>query len=137
VGDFRVLVTGSREWADHQFIRNVLDTCRGRAGGMIVVHGDNPRGADSIAAQWVVDTFRYATDGAWVAADPHPADWKRLGRAAGAARNQVMADKGADLCYAFFWRGADNAGTADCAARARAAGIPVTEYWGGQDNDGD
>jgi YspA, cpYpsA-related SLOG family len=130
VSDYRVLITGSRDFTRHQLIRDFLDLCREDCGdGMVVVHGDNPRGADAIAALWVVHTFRYATTGPWVAAEPHPAKWGRLGGAAGPVRNQEMVDLGADICGAFFKVGAENKGTSDCADRARAAGINVWELW--------
>jgi YspA, cpYpsA-related SLOG family len=134
MSDYRVLVTGSRDWRDHETIRSVLDACRASlmpGDVMVVVHGDNKSGADAIAAHWVRHTFRYGADGVPVAAEPHPADWLRLGKRAGAARNQEMADKGARVCYAFYWAGAGNIGTADCAERARGAGIPVGDYHGG------
>lgn len=132
--DYRVLVAGSRDWRDHETIRRVLDACRMSlmpGDVMVVVHGDNKSGADAIAAHWVRHTFRYGTDGVPVVAEPHPADWLRLGKRAGAARNQVMVDKGARVCYAFFWEGAENAGTSDCVTRADDAGIPIGKYVGG------
>lgn len=122
VPDYRVLVTGSREWADRNFLRAVLDVANDGMAPLLVIHGANPNGADALAEEWCRDNG--------VASDPHPANWKRLGKAAGSARNQVMADEGADVCYAFYWPGAANKGTADMAERAEKAGIPVRRFYG-------
>jgi hypothetical protein len=120
---YRILVTGSREWADHQLIHNVLSACRAGVSEMVIVHGVCPHGADAVAQAWCE---RHG-----VPSELYPADWARLGKAAGHARNQVMIDKGADVCYAFYWEGAVNSGTADCVARAEAAGISVRKFYGG------
>lgn len=59
-----------------------------------------------------------------VSEEPYPADWVRLGRAAGPVRNQLMIEQGKpDLVVAF----PGNFGTADCVRRAKAAGVPVME----------
>jgi hypothetical protein len=130
MSEYRVLVTGSRGWANREFIFDVLDACReGVTGGMVVIHGACPSGADAIAARWVADTFRSKATGARVAAEPYPADWGRWRGRAGMIRNQQMVDKGADVCYAFFWNGAANKGTADCAQRAEDAGIFVRRFY--------
>lgn len=93
-------------------------------------------------AEKVSDTHDWPTE-------EHPADWtapcrdtcgkrdhRRPGRggveycpAAGDYRNQEMVDAGADVCLAFFKHGARNAGTADCARRAKAAGITVVRIY--------
>lgn len=58
--------------------------------------------------------------------EPHPADWPRHKRAAGAIRNRAMVALGADLLLAFPWGGPDRSpGTHDCVDAARRAGIPV------------
>jgi len=140
VTGYRVLVTGSRDWADQKAVFDALDACFARYAyraklssgyldwAVTVVHGDCPTGADHWAHVWY--EIRKTLWHEHVLEDPHPADWDRLGKAAGGARNQVMADKGADECLAFYWYGAGNAGTADCASRAAEAGIPVTSIYG-------
>ena len=79
------------------------------------VHPDRLLGADWQAHRWAESTR--------VGTDPHPADWKKLGAAAGPVRNQAMVDAGARLCIAFPLE--TSAGTWDCARRARKAGIEV------------
>jgi hypothetical protein len=115
---YRVLVTGSREWDDAQELRLALIHATAlRLDSVIIVHGACPTGADALAAEWAQD---YG-----VTPEPHPADWDAYGKAAGPRRNAEMVALGADLCLAFFKRGAGNRGTSDCASQALAAGIPV------------
>jgi len=131
----RVLITGSRTWADVETIRRALAEIVDSypqgwdPRGIVLVHGGcnvrwgnrlerNPKGADAIAhtlwKSWGLEV------------DMHKAQWARHGRAAGPIRNKDMVDRGADLCLAFILD--DSPGATDCARRARDAGIPVHEY---------
>jgi hypothetical protein len=114
---FRLIVTGSRTWTDRPSIERALAAVLARhPEGVTIVHGACPRGADAIAAAWAART-------PGVTVEPHPADWKRHGRAAGHIRNREMADIGAGGCAAFHL---DNSpGTAGMIREATAAGIPV------------
>jgi hypothetical protein len=58
--------------------------------------------------------------------EPHPADWKRHGRAAGPIRNAEMVALGADVCLALPI--GLSPGTRGCIDLAEAAGIPVRCY---------
>lgn len=117
----RLLVTGSRHWADRDKVFEVLDEVYDRKGPLVVVHGACPSGADHYAKRWVRSRRRVLQ---WqVDEDPHPANWRQYGDGAGPIRNQEMVDTGADLCLAFLT--AESKGTYDCIARARRAGIPV------------
>lgn len=87
----RILVTGSRDWADEQAIREELEPYVGT--GAILVHGACPTGADEIAR-------RYWT-GLGLPEEAHPADWS-LGRSGGPTRNVAMVAAGADVCLAFI-----------------------------------
>jgi hypothetical protein len=127
VAEYRVLVTGSREWADRDLLERVLGAMLQRHRPLVIVHGKCGAGADMMAARWVAMVRR---ENFSVREEPHPARWDLLGKAAGHARNQEMADLGADVCLAFYWKGAENAGTSDCVARATAAGIPVEGIYG-------
>lgn len=152
---YRVLVTGSREWAsdlyatrpgkkypamidgwrqapspDRDVMQSALRDARARANGrhMVIVHG-GARGADHLASM-----LGFYADNAHT--EPHPADWDRqddgsYDRSAGFRRNQKMVDLGADLCLAFLKKGAGNRGTKHCADLARKAGIEVVEVWSG------
>lgn len=128
----RILVTGSRDWADRNAVYRALNQVCDDFGlnyppdeygntmpdpsRITVVHGHCPTGADQIADDWCI--------GAFFEAERHPADWDRHGKAAGPIRNQEMVDLGADLVLAFPARGISR-GTWDCVDRAREAGIPV------------
>jgi hypothetical protein len=123
----RILITGSRDWADHATIRSALlqaiadiqHTAHPDCALVTVVHGA-ARGADTIAA-------RIATAlGCHVEA--HLAHWERYGRRAGHVRNAEMVNLGADICLAFP-RGVSR-GTRGCVELARKAGIPVRIHEG-------
>lgn len=115
----RILVTGSRNWADRDVVfETLMDVLaeRGHPADMVLVHGACPTGADKMADEIWCGFLGYRVE-------RHPAEWSQFGRAAGPRRNQEMVDAGADLCVAFLMPG--SRGTADCVKRAEAAGIPV------------
>jgi hypothetical protein len=121
----RILVTGSREWDDWQLVSTALigATLGTDWRKVTLVHGSCPSGLDYIADQLARSMG--------MTPEPHPADWDRHGKAAGPIRNQEMTDAGADICLAFYKKGAANRGTRDCAAKAVRAGIPVKRFEGG------
>ncbi|AER26145.1 DprA-like DNA processing chain A [Mycobacterium phage Bongo] len=143
----RVLITGSRDWADRQAVWLALNHEMGheeaRHDGLLVIQGDCPTGADRFAHEW------YLTQASkWVREKAMPADWNRdcTGQCyhkprfkngkqycpvAGHLRNQAMVDFGADVCLAFPLE--DSRGTQDCMKRAKRARIPVRNLgWGGE-----
>jgi len=133
----RILVTGSRRWANRLAIAYTLHSlvvASGAGDDVVVIHGAQTgadRIADGIATAWGWRT------------EPHLARWyddclstcthlPRFDRngnvycpAAGNYRNQLMVDRGADFCAAFPLR--DSVGTPDCVKRARRAGIRIVE----------
>lgn len=131
----RVLVTGSRTWDDEQRTADALrearrDALQDGAGGILVVHGACPHGADRQAADWC------AANG--VPTEPHPAAPETDGRDAGYIRNRHMVAAGAELCLVLVGpctsgtcrrpkpHGSHDAGA--CAELARNAGIPVRRW---------
>lgn len=121
VHKYRVLVTGSREWADRELLWGVLDVAAS-AAPIIVVHGKCPKGADRMAQEWCDDRG--------VSFEQHPADWQRYHNGAGLVRNQEMVNLGADVVYAFFaGDGTSSKGTADCVKRAEKAGLQVRKFY--------
>lgn len=85
---------------------------------MVVVHGDCPKGGDRLAA-------RYARLWSW-GVEPHPANWRDLGKRAGFVRNEHMVNTMPDLVVAFIVDGSH--GATHCAGLAEEAGIPVRYY---------
>lgn len=112
----RVMVTGSREWAERTIIRMELARLCGHP--VVLVHGD-ARGADRECAA-IAESLGFTTEG-------HPADWGAHGRAAGPIRNREMLDSGIDLVLAFHVH--DSRGTADAVREARRRGIPTRRWW--------
>lgn len=143
MGDpYRVLVTGSRDWADHDTVRAALAVARWDAQGpMVVVHGASPSGADAIASWWCRSFSR--NEGLGISEERHPAKrhptqdfgpWP----GAGPRRNAYMVGLGADVCLAFIgpctrpncqWPQAHSShGASGCALLAERAGIPVRRW---------
>lgn len=119
----RILVTGSRTWADYATIHNHLAGYwyGQNRGPLTVVHGACPRGADQIASEWV-RALRHPE----VTEERHPADWNRLGNRAGYARNADMVKLGADICFAFILD--RSRGATHCAELAERAGIRTQRF---------
>jgi hypothetical protein len=123
----RIIVTGSRDWTDRNVLYRALDDRAPgfTALGLTLAQGLCPTGADALARQWARDRLALVAD--------YPADWTRLGPAAGPIRNKEMVDAGADLCLAFVNRCRASRctrpeihgshGATNCAELATAAGI--------------
>lgn len=121
----RVIVTGSRDFADAALIERVLGELLAEHRLLLLVHGACPTGADAIADAWA---RRTQVAGGNVLIDRFPANWGNYGRAAGMRRNAEMVASGAHLCLAFYQPGAANKGTSGCVKLARRAGIKVQPY---------
>jgi hypothetical protein len=143
----RILVTGSRDWADYkavarELVRYISENSVLRndsfgypvdwdTQGWVIVHGACPTGADHWADEYAISN--------WIEVERHPADWALHGPAAGPRRNTEMVDEGADVCIAFVkecvrpfckrpkphW----SHGTSDCIRKAEAAGIEVRRIY--------
>ncbi|WP_371793047.1 DUF2493 domain-containing protein [Streptomyces sp. NBC_01471] len=135
---YRILVTGSRDWADHDLVRDALATVTYQHVPAVIVHGACPSGADAMASWWV---RRYQLLGITEEKHPakgHPTEDFGPWPGAGPRRNQHMISLGADLCLAFVMpcRKASctrpqphgSHGTTGCADRAERAGITVRRY---------
>lgn len=107
----RVLVCGSRDWADEDVI---ADRLADLPANTQILHGA-ARGVDQIAAN-IADLY-----GLEVFA--FPADWAVHGRRAGIMRNLVMLDEHPDLVLAFQRDG--SRGTQHTIDEARRRRIPV------------
>lgn len=113
----RVLITGSRDWADENQINRVLEDLWDSIGPFVLVHGA-ARGADQTGEIHQATLFRPT--------ESHPADWGRYGKRAGYVRNAEMVAAGADLCIAFIRN--RSRGATMCADLAEKAGIRVIRY---------
>jgi hypothetical protein len=110
----RVLVTGSREWADLGPIRRELAKL---PAGAIVIHGA-ARGADRLAGE--------AAAGLGLDVRPCPADWERYGKGAGHIRNRrMLAEDKPDLVLAFHGNLDESSGTRHMVEIGSRAAVPV------------
>lgn len=112
----RILVCGGRDFADRQFLYDVLDeqslVC---SFPLRIIHG-GARGADALVHEWAIERG--------VECVTYPADWATHGRAAGPIRNQNMLDLEQPWLVIAFDGGR---GTSDMVRRATKAGVRVLE----------
>lgn len=118
----RVLVSGSRTWADKASVwlrlQQELDHCvePSPTGALMeLVHGHCPSGADQLADRW----GRTQPN---VIVERHPADWPGFPTRAGMIRNRVMIESGIDV--ALFFIHDDSPGATGCLRMARKAKVP-------------
>lgn len=126
--DFRVFVTGSRDWPNRQTIRDALygaatEAVLSGADALVVVHG-YADGADADAHEWCDDNPAILFDGEIlpVIEEIHRAAWKLQGRGAGFIRNQRMAKRLINRCLAFIHR--NSKGASHALGCAEKAGVP-------------
>ena len=109
--EVRVIVCGSRRWADRDMIRRALV----EVGATVVIEGE-AQGADTIAREIAEELS--------IPVETYPADWERYGKAAGPKRNaRMLAEGRPDIVLAFPLP--ESNGTLDMVKKARAAGIRV------------
>lgn len=112
----KILVCGSRDYLDYDFVEEVLSSYGSELTG--IVHGA-ARGADTLAG----DYGRSAN----IPVEEYPADWGTHGRAAGHIRNTKMLAEGKpDLVIAFQMN--NSKGTQNMINQAKKAGIAVEVY---------
>lgn len=111
----RVLVCGGRNYSDRETVFHELHQLAEKHGWLTVIEG-GAQGADALARHWAHLCYQGVVT-------VH-AEWRRLGRAAGPARNTRMLVGGKpDLVLAF----PGGKGTADMVRQAREVGVPVRE----------
>ena len=116
----RVLICGSRNddptpgWVARCIdkIVHAISPCRSVT---MVIHGDCPTGADSIAREVASLLGAHSME--------FRANWISHGRSAGPIRNQAMIDEKPEVVVA-LWDGSSR-GTLDTIKRATLAGIPI------------
>ncbi|MGW6571645.1 DUF2493 domain-containing protein [Streptomyces sp. NPDC054945] len=118
----KILVTGSRDWADAEAIERaifrVLYETKTAYGDAVLIHGACPTGADAMAA-------RYATALGMVVLAV-PAQWDRWGKGAGYIRNAEMVDLDPDVCLAFIR--SRSRGASMTADLAESAGVETRRF---------
>jgi len=117
-GALIVLVTGSRQMVNYDYLDKVLSTYK--IGG--IVHGD-AIGADTLTQKWAE-----AND---VLTQRHPvteAQWKRIGKRAGILRNQFMLNEHPTISLVIAFPVKGSRGTKDMMSRAMNAGIDLHVY---------
>lgn len=117
-GALIVLVTGSREMTNYDYLDKVLSGYK--IGG--IVHGD-AKGADTLAQEWAerndVLTQRHPVT---------PAQWDKIGKKAGVLRNQFMLDDHPTISLVIAFPVIGSRGTADMMQRACKKGIDLHVY---------
>lgn len=120
---FRIIVTGSRDWADFETIHRklrfaILTALAGAADEVTIVQG-GATGADEIARVYAAKLR--------LKCETFEANWDRHGKAAGPIRNGEMLASGIDLVLAFpIGTRSTSPGTWDCIEKAARVGIPIT-----------
>lgn len=122
--NFRILVTGSRDWDDWETFSDALHQhIYGNAGKYItIIHGGCPTGADYFASHLA----KQLTPGR-SSEEVHRAEWEKHGRAAGPIRNREMVDSGFDVCLAFIKN--NSKGATGCAKMAEKASGSHVKYF--------
>lgn len=132
--DFRVFVTGSRDWPHPSKVWSALDDAAVdaeayMAEAMVIVHG-GAHGADYFARCWC--ERNRVTQGKFrepipVIEEIHRPHWNGpSGKGAGFARNERMAKRSIDLCLAFIKD--DSRGATHALGCAEKAGV-LARVW--------
>lgn len=125
-----VLVTGSREWTDRDYVWKMLDEFDTKHMILGIIEGE-ARGVDTFAREWAEHRERPF--------EPHAPEWERYGKGAGPIRNGVMLRRLMELrvtthqetaILAFHENIFLSKGTRNMCEQAFKAGIPVTVYPG-------
>jgi predicted RecB family endonuclease len=119
----RLLVCGDRNWTDRNAIYYCLKALMLLYKPVVVIEGEC-RGADLMA--------RSVAEQLGLEVVPFPADWKKLGRAAGPVRNRQMLEIGKpDLVLAFHADLEHSRGTRNMIEQARKKRIQFRVITGG------
>jgi len=113
--EMRVVVSGSRGFADTIAVWNVLSDLLAQHKRVRVIHG-GCRGPDTYASDWARTNGQEQVE--------FKADWEKHGRAAGPMRNQHMIDLGKPNLLVAFWDGRSR-GTGGTIRHAIKRGIKV------------
>jgi hypothetical protein len=111
-----ILVCGDRNWSNQRRLNEVLDNIHSKNPIHRLIEGE-AKGADSMGRIWGMANS--------VPVEPHPANWKLYGRAAGPIRNAQMLKSKPDLVVAFHNDFENSKGTRNMVKIAKKADIKV------------
>lgn len=80
----RIIVAGSRDFANKEKLYKTLDTCLEDVDGEVEIVSGHCRGADMLGEQYAKEHL--------IPLVVFPADWERYGKRAGYIRNKQMAE---------------------------------------------
>lgn len=89
---FKIIIAGSREFNDYNFLKSKLDLLTSRLKEDIEIVSGTCKGADLLGEQYAEEKGYNTTR--------FPADWDKHGKSAGFKRNVEMAEY-ADACVVF------------------------------------
>jgi hypothetical protein len=140
---YRIIVFGSRDWADYALVRDTLNAHTRYLGlpaaGVTIVHGACPCRVcwlcpcfDAARGEFPGPHSPVSADACGdraarelgFASEAYRAEWLSFGRAAGPMRNRAMAERGADFALGFRSKG-ESRGTDGMADICREFKIPA------------
>lgn len=113
---FKVIVAGSREFKDYEFLKRKLDAKLRNRKNILIVSG-TCRGADKLGEKYAEERGYHV--------ERFPADWDGLGKKAGSVRNEEMAQF-SDACVIF--RLNFSPGSSDMKKRAKTHRLLLQVY---------
>lgn len=110
----RVIVAGGRDFADRDFLYQKLDHLLSQMEGEIIIVSGGASGADALGELYALERG--------LKKEVFRARWSELGKGAGPARNQEMAEHATHAVC--FWDGRSR-GTKDMISRAKKQGLKL------------
>lgn len=129
---FKIIVCGSREVKDKEFVFKKLDylTSNKPFNEIEIVQGGQKSFDKSLEIYYGADYFaKLWAETRNIKMTEFKADWDKYGRSAGPIRNKQMLDYGPDACVGFLKEGAANKGTKNMLKLSQDKGIPTKYYY--------
>jgi hypothetical protein len=114
-----VVVCGDREWADHEFLSNVLDGALRKLGPLRLVDGGNP-GAEELAGVWAHHNRKNGVEHAKM-----DTKWRGFRKIPGVIRNRDMLALEPDLVVIFHTQPKPDTGLHNLKTTAQMSDIEV------------
>ena len=129
---FKILVCGSRETKDKEFVFSKLDylTSKKSLSEIEIIQGGQKSYDKSLGINYGADYFaKLWAEERKVKMIEFKANWDKYGRSAGPIRNKQMLDYGPDACLGFLKNGAANKGTKNMLKLSQNKGVPTKYYY--------